>query len=172
MTNLASIVLRSSGIIAFLSLSCLLIKEIYFNKKDNFWSYVVYFLIIIHTTSWIFWNYMLKNNIDIDYQFIDICGLCKGSLEYFYNLGRIAFWVFSFSMFGSFLISKKIKNTYLLNLISFYLVSIHLLFVGSDIKKMPFLFIFIIIQIVIAILVVKKLKNLNLKKVIGMFLDQ
>ena len=134
----------------------------------------IYSLILAHVLSYFLFLVIAKKIIDPFYIFTDFCILCKTRPELFYSFGRFAFWIFTFAVFFGIiwkkgLLRKKWKIFYYINYVIFFLVTIHSFFIGSDIVTLPFLYVFIISEILFFLIVIQKTflffrRNLKLKK--------
>ncbi|MBL7036529.1 hypothetical protein ISR94_01595 [Candidatus Microgenomates bacterium] len=132
---------------------------------------LIYSLVLLHPALWIVQNYFLRGSVDIYYPFIDICGLCKGPGEYFYNSGRLAFWSITLAVGAAVLVriikdkwlSKNWKNFHVLNYFAFYFVSIHAIGIGSDITHPLFIILFVISHILVGMTIKRRLKLVGLK---------
>lgn len=150
--------------------------QIIFREKINILFHklnggLIYTLVFLHPAMWIVWNFYLKGNIDIYYPFVDVCGLCKGFGEYFINFGRFGFWSITFAVGAVILVyfvkdkwlSKNWRNFHILNYFAFYFVSIHAIGIGTDTRHPLFLALFAISHVLVAVIIVKKLKGIDLK---------
>lgn len=132
-----------------------------FHKLNGIFTY---FFVFLHPATWIVWNYFLRGNIDVYYPFIDVCGLCKPKVEYFYNLGRLGFWSITFAVVAARLVTiindkwlnKNWRKVHLLNYLAFYFVSIHAFFIGSDTKAFLFNIFFLTSQFLVLNTILKK----------------
>lgn len=107
---------------------------------------LVYLLIFAHPAVFVVFNYFAHHNIDPFYVFTDICVLCSNKFELFYSLGRVSFWLITLSVFAGLFrtatpwLRVNWKKIHILNYLSFVLISLHSLFVGTDIGTFPFSF--------------------------------
>lgn len=105
---------------------------------------LAYILIILHPTLFVLFRYMVGNGFDPFYVFIDFCLLCQRSYDLYYTLGRISFWLITISVFAGLFrtatpwLRVNWKKLHILNYLSFTLISLHSLGVGSDIGTFPF----------------------------------
>lgn len=131
-----------------------------------------YTLIFLHPVSWIFRNYFMIGTINPYYPFVDVCVLCKGPGEYFYNFGRLAFWSITFAVLAARLVTiinnkwlrYNWRKIHILNYFAFYFVSIHSFFIGTDSVSKLFIVFFVLNQFLVATIIVRRLRNLELIK--------
>ncbi len=113
-------------------------------KFHIFQGILIYFLIILHPLSMVLFKYFAHKGIDPFYVFTDICVLCSNKFELFFTLGRISFWLFTLSVFAGLFrtatpwLRNNWKKVHVLNYLSFILIALHSLFVGTDIGTFPF----------------------------------
>lgn len=165
---IANLFQKSLGLIAFFLLTFQITFrekiEIKYHKLNGIFTY---FFVFLHPATWIVWNYFLRGNIDVYYPFIDVCGLCKPKVEYFYNLGRLGFWSITFAVVAARLVTiindkwlnKNWRKVHLLNYLAFYFVSIHAFFIGSDTKAFLFNIFFLTSQFLVLNTILKKKSN-------------
>ncbi|HET7098945.1 MAG TPA: hypothetical protein VFI61_01775 [Patescibacteria group bacterium] len=107
---------------------------------------LIYGLIILHPTLFVIFNYFAGHGIDPFYVFTEVCVLCRNRFELFYTLGRVSFWLISISVFAGLFrtatpwLRVNWKKLHVINFLSFILISIHSIGVGTDIGTFPFSF--------------------------------
>lgn len=105
---------------------------------------IAYALVVLHPLMFFLFNYFIYQSLDIFYIFVDICILCKPPIEYFYSLGRLAFWLLTISvsaaLFRTATPFMRIhwKKFHMINYLTFLVIWTHSLGVGSDIGTFPF----------------------------------
>ena len=129
-----------------------------------------YVLVILHPLMFFLFNYFIYRSRDIFYIFVDVCILCKPPIEYFYSLGRLSFWLLSLAIAAALLrtatpfLRLHWRKFHALNYLTFLLVWIHSLGVGSDIGARPFSFFHAPALIVVTAILVFKLYGLVRQK--------
>jgi len=152
---LINLLQRFFGLLAFTLLFIQIFLGSYMGKlKDIFggWIFnfhlfngaIFYTLVLAHPAMYMMYLYKIKGVLDPFYVYTDLCVLCKGNLEHFYNFGRIALWLITagiiaviFRGSGTFM-KKNWRKFHILNYLAFFLVAIHLRKVGTDALAMPF----------------------------------
>ncbi len=105
---------------------------------------LLYFLVLLHPAMYMAYLFKIKGVLDPFYVYTDLCVLCKGNLEHFYNFGRIALWLITAGIVAVIFrgsdpfLKKNWRKFHLLNYLAFFLVAIHLRGVGTDAVVMPF----------------------------------
>lgn len=113
-------------------------------KFHIFEGLLVYFLILIHMSSYVFMMYFAGNSFDPFYVFVDVCVLCGRAREFYLNFGRIAFWFVTIAILAGLMrtthpfLRVHWKKFHILNYLAFMLVGAHSIFVGSDVGTFPF----------------------------------
>ena len=127
----------------------------------------VYLFILIHTFSFVLFNYFLFHRFDPMFTYLDVCVLCKTTLDYFYTIGRIDFWLLTITVFaGLFRASTPFmranwRKFHVLNYLVFLLTGVHAYFLGTDFSTKPFFYFAIFAYaVVLYIVVFKKLPEL------------
>lgn len=106
----------------------------------------VYFLILVHGTAFVFYNYLLGQGFDPFFVFVDVCVLCGKATQHYYNFGRLAFWFITLAVTAGYFrtatpfLRVHWKKFHILNYVAFLLIGLHSLFLGSDLGKFPFSF--------------------------------
>lgn len=110
----------------------------FFNGK------LLYILVLAHPAMYMMYLYKIKGVLDPFYIYTDLCVLCKGNLEHFYNFGRIALWLITAGIIAAVFrgsapfLKKNWRKFHILNYLAFFLIAIHLRGVGTDAAVMPF----------------------------------
>ena len=122
----------------------------------------LYLLILVHGFTFVFFRYFTKHGLDPFYVFVDVCVLCGKSFEFYYNFGRVGFWLVTIAVLtGLFRTATPFlrvhwRKFHVLNYAAFLLIGIHSFFLGGDISEFPFKFIYIpSLIIVMGILIFK-----------------
>lgn len=127
---------------------------------------VIYSLVFAHPLFFVLFNYFIKGILDPFYVYVDVCALCKGSFEWFYNFGRIGFWLITTAVLaGLFRASTPFmrihwRKFHILNYIAFFFIWYHSLRLGTDIGTAPFSYIYHPALIVVLSIVIFKVWNL------------
>ena len=152
---LINLLQRFLGLLAFTLLFIQIFMGAYMEKLEEklgkwvfkfhlFNGVLVYFLIFLHPAFYMLFLYKIKGVLDPFYIYSDLCVLCKGNLEYFYNFGRVALWLITAGIIAAVFrgadpfMKKNWRKFHLLNYLAFFLVAIHLRGVGTDAVVMPF----------------------------------
>ncbi|EKD62501.1 MAG: ferric reductase protein [uncultured bacterium] len=129
-----------------------------FHQLEGAFAYV---LIVLHPMFFILFNYGLTNKLDPFYVFTDFCALCSKQIEYFYTFGRVAFWLVTLAVVAaklrsSLFLRNSWRKLHSLNYLVFFLVAFHAYFVGTDVSKSPFVFVYFLYVTIAAVLVVAR----------------
>ena len=122
---------------------------------------IAYTLIFLHPLSFLLFNYMATKVFDPFYVYTGFCVFCQTQTEFFYSLGRAAFWMVSAAVLAAKLRTlpwwrEYWRKIHVLNYLVFILVAVHSWFVGSDTHNFPFvLFYFFSVPIVIGTVMYK-----------------
>ncbi len=127
----------------------------------------IYLFILAHTFSFVLFNYFLYHRFDPMFVYLDACLLCKTSLDYFYTIGRINFWLITITVFaGLFRASTPFmranwRKFHVLNYLIFLLVGVHAYFLGTDFSTKPFFYFAVFAYVaVLYIIIFRKLPEL------------
>ena len=127
----------------------------------------VYLFMLIHTFSFLLFNYFLYQKFDPIFVYFDVCLLCKTTADYFYTIGRISFWLLTITVFaGLFRASTPFmranwRKFHTLNYLVFLLTGVHAYFLGTDFFTKPFFYFAIFAYAaVLYIVIFKKLPEL------------
>lgn len=151
---------RGFALMAFIMLTVQLFVGVFMDKltekfggwifKFHIWEGAfIYSFILTHILSYFLFLTLARKVFDPFYIFTDFCLLCETRDELFITLGRISFWLISFSVltakFRTALeLRKNWRYFHYLNYIIFVLVVVHAKFIGSDIITPPYFYIFLI----------------------------
>lgn len=120
---------------------------------------LAYFLVLLHTFSFVFLNLIARKTFNLFYVFVDFCVLCPTKKELFYSFGRFSFYILTITILAAVLRSKSWwrKNwryVHSLNYVLFFLIAPHTFFIGSDFSyKSGYLFYFLLTFSIITFLV-------------------
>lgn len=125
-----------------------------------------YVLVLLHPLLFVLFNFKIRGVFDPFYVFTDLCVLCETSLEYFYNFGRVSFWVLTISILAAKfrthpLLRNNWRKFHMLNYLVFFMVSVHAFKLGSDISFQPFSALFWASQVVVAFLVIRRVISVS-----------
>lgn len=131
-------------------------------KFHIFEGVLIYLLVLLHTFSFVLFNYFLRQKFDPIFVYLDFCLLCKTTVDYFYTIGRINFWLITVTVFaGLFRTSTPFmranwRKFHVLNYLVFLLVGIHGYFLGTDFTTKPFFYFAVIAYLLVLYTVVFK----------------
>lgn len=110
---------------------------------------LLYTLILLHPAFYMLYLFKIKGVLDPFYIYSDLCVLCKGNLEHFYNFGRVAFWLITAGIIAAVFrasdpfLKKNWRKFHILNYFAFFLIAIHSKVLGTDISTTPFKWIYL-----------------------------
>ena len=115
---------------------------------------IIYALIFAHASLFVLFNYKAGGRIDPFYVFTDLCVLCSNKTEFFYNLGRIGFWLITLAVVAARLrtqpwLRAHWRKFHILNYLAFMVIALHGRFIGSDTLSSPFSWILIAYTLII-----------------------
>jgi predicted ferric reductase len=169
---LANFIQRILGLTAFTMMFTQLILGAYMPKwveKYGPWVFkfhvfhgiLIYSIILLHPLFFVFGNYFAGQKFNPFFAFIDVCVLCSKKIDFYYNFGRIAFWLTTAGVFaGIFRAATPFmrvnwRKFHILNYVAFLAVGIHGFYLGTDFMARPFSIFavpaFIVILAVIAV---------------------
>ncbi len=170
---LANFIQRILGLMAFTMMFVQLIIGAYMEKwvqKFGPWVFkfhifqgiLIYSIILLHPVFFMLANYFSGHKFDLFFAFIDVCVLCSKKIDFYYNFGRIAFWLTSIAVFaGIFRAATPFmrvnwRKFHILNYAAFLIVGIHGFYLGTDFMTPPFsIFAVAAFVAVLAVIVVK-----------------
>ena len=109
---------------------------------------LLYTLILLHPALYMLYLFKIKGVLDPFYIYSDLCVLCKGNLEHFYNFGRVAFWLITAGIIAAVFrgadpfMKKNWRKFHILNYFAFFLIVVHSKALGTDVAVAPFNWIF------------------------------
>ena len=110
---------------------------------------LLYTLILLHPALYMLYLFKIKGVLDPFYIYSDLCVLCKGNFEHFYNLGRVALWLITAGIIAAVFrasdpfLKKNWRKFHLLNYFAFFLVAAHAKVLGTDVSTTPFKWIYL-----------------------------
>ncbi|MFH1863321.1 MAG: hypothetical protein ABIJ85_00205 [bacterium] len=110
---------------------------------------LLYTLILLHPALYMLYLFKIEGVLDPFYIYSDLCVLCKGNLEHFYNFGRVAFWLITAGIIAAVFrasdpfLKKNWRKFHILNYFAFFLIAIHSKVLGTDISTTPFKWIYL-----------------------------
>lgn len=131
---------------------------------------LVYFLILVHGTAFVVFNYLIGHGFDPFFVFVDVCVLCGKAFDHYYNFGRVAFWLVTLAVAAGYFrtvtpfLRVHWKKFHILNFVAFLLIGIHSLFLGSDVGTFPFSLIHAPSLVIVIGIVVFKIYKSFIKK--------
>jgi len=134
-------------------------------KFHIFEGVLIFLLIILHPLAFTVFNYLAGKGFDPLYAYIDVCVLCDGITEFFYNFGRIGFWLVTVGVVsGLFRAATPFmrlhwRKFHIVNYVAFFFIWFHSLKLGLDIGTPPFSFFHGPAVIVISAIVIFKVWN-------------
>lgn len=126
---------------------------------------VIYCLVILHPIMFVVYNYFTLHTIDPVYVFLGFCLLCHPMIEYYYTLGRVAFWLLTIGVSaGLFRASTPFlrvhwRKFHVLNYLVFLIIGIHGLSIGTDFMMMPFFPFAILAYVIVLYTVIRKIPH-------------
>jgi hypothetical protein len=105
---------------------------------------IIYSLVILHTLAFMFYNHFAGSGWNPYLIYIDVCLICRYPLNYFYNLGRIAFWFLTITVFAGVFrkynpwMKKNWRKLHVINYAVFLIVGAHGFLIGTDFRRLPF----------------------------------
>lgn len=105
---------------------------------------IVYMLIILHPVSFMLFNYFAGLGLNPFFVFVDFCVLCSTRIDFYYTLGRIAFWLLNISVWAGLLriatpyMRANWRKFHVLNYLAFLIIGLHGFYLGTDFSPMPY----------------------------------
>jgi predicted ferric reductase len=127
---------------------------------------VIYALAILHPLAFVLSRYFSGRGLDPISAFLGVCLLCDPEYEYFYTLGRVAFWLLTIGVFAGLykhatLFMKNNWNKFhALNYVVFLLVGAHGFLLGPDFRSIPFFYFAIVAYLLVIFTIVRKIPDL------------
>lgn len=170
---------RVAALLAFSMLFVQLILGAFmvrFTEKLGGWAFrfhvlhgaFLYVLIVAHPLLFVLLNFKAKGIIDPFYVFTQFCVLCSSRQEFWYTFGRLSFWLITLAVVAAKLRkqpwwSVHWRKFHILNYITFFLISIHSWFSGTDIMQPPFVIVYFLALFIVSATVIYKLYPLAKK---------
>jgi sulfoxide reductase heme-binding subunit YedZ len=120
----------------------------------------IYTLVLLHPIFLGLANHFSGHGFDPFFIFTDVCVLCHTFLDFYYTLGRVAFWILTLVVFaGLFQVAnpwlrKNWQKLHVLNYVVFLIVGLHGFFLGTDFRIQPFFAMAVVIYVIILAIVI------------------
>jgi predicted ferric reductase len=126
---------------------------------------LAYSLIILHPLLFVLVNYTTKGAFDPFYVYTDLCVLCSNKREFFYNFGRVAFWLVTIAVTAAkFRTSPYLRvhwrKFHVLNYLAFFAIAYHSWNVGTDTHMFPFVYLFWVALVLVTTSLVLRVRRL------------
>jgi len=127
---------------------------------------IIYFLLILHPLMFMFFQHFIGQGTDPINVFLGVCLFCDPKIEYFYTLGRVAFWLITIGVFAGLyrsanpFMKKNWRKFHVLNYFVFLLIGVHGFILGPDLPTKPFIYFAIPVYLIILYTIVRKLPGL------------
>jgi predicted ferric reductase len=137
---------RLFGMAAFVLLFTQLVTR-RFNKNFDlhiWFGILAYLALLLHPLFFGLHSYFGGAKPDPFYIFTAVCVLCRSKWDFFINFGRIAFWLFTASIFVGFwktanvFMRKNWRFIHILSYPAFIVSALHGFLLGTDFKTQPF----------------------------------
>lgn len=130
---------------------------------------IAYLLVFAHPLLFVAFNYFSRSVIDPFYVFTDFCLLCQTRLEFFYTLGRIAFWFVSLAVLAALVRIQPWWRDHwgkfhILSYFVFYLLAFHSWYSGTDTTFAPFVYFYWFAVLVVSAISLGKLWSILLAR--------
>jgi predicted ferric reductase len=173
---MANVIQRILGLIGF----TLIFFQVVLGSRMMFWTdrfggwvlrfhifegILAYTVIFAHTLSFLVYMYFIGHGLDPYFIYVNACIICPTSTDYYYTLGRVAFWLLTIAVFaGLFRMEPFIRNNWrkfhILNYFVFIIVALHGFFIGTDLNISIYKFFFFPAVLIVFYLVMRKLPSL------------
>ncbi len=127
---------------------------------------VIYLLAILHPLAFVLSKYFSGRGLDPISAFLGVCLWCDPRHEYFFTLGRVAFWLLTVGVFAglyrhaALFMKNNWKKFHALNYVVFLLVGAHGFLLGPDFRSIPFFYFAIVAYLLVIFTIVKKIPGL------------
>lgn len=127
---------------------------------------VIYSLAVLHPLAFLLANHFSGVGTDPVGVFLGVCLFCDPKYEYFYTLGRVAFWLLTIGVFAGLYMSaspfmkRNWKKFHVINYVVFLLAGVHGYFSGPDVASKPFFYFAIIAYVLVIYTIVRKIASL------------
>jgi len=123
---------------------------------------VIGILVLIHPLIYLYQNFLGRGVFDPFIVFTDVCLLCETKHDLYLTFGKLAFWGLGATIAAGILRTrpwwrKNWRYIHVLNYLLFFAIAIHSWFVGSDVKRIPFVYIFFLSVVVVTYTLAVKL---------------
>ncbi len=177
--GVVGLALRSLGLTAFVLLFFQLMLGAYMERWINkfggwvfkfhiFNGIAIYTLAILHPLAFLFSRYFLGIGADPIFIFLGFCIYCQTKLDFYYTLGRIAFWLLTIGVLAGFFRNAtpfmrfNWRKFHILNYAAFLIIGVHEYLVGTDYMAQPFFAFSIIAYLLVLYTIVRKLPSIIL----------
>lgn len=127
---------------------------------------VIYSLAVLHPLAFLLANHFSGTGADPIDVFLGVCLLCDPKYEYFYTLGRVAFWLLTVGIFAGIyrsatpFMKKNWRKFHIINYVVFLVVGIHGYFSGPDIASKPFFYFVVVAYLLVIYTIIRKIPGL------------
>jgi len=129
---------------------------------------VIYSLVFLHLLSLVLFRYFLGIGMDPIFVFLGFCIYCQTKSDFFYTLGRVAFWLITIGVLAGFFRKSTTfmrfnwRKFHMLNYMAFLIIGIHGYLLGTDFLIQPFFAFSIIAYLLVIYTIIRKLPDLLL----------
>jgi predicted ferric reductase len=126
---------------------------------------LIYFLIFLHPLMFLLFRHFSGTGTDPIFVFLDFCGYCQTRTDFYWTLGRLAFWILTAGvvvwLFKSSIpfLKKSWKSFSIVNYFVFLLAGIHGYLSGTDFTTRPFFYFAVVAYIWVFYIVIQKLPS-------------
>jgi DMSO/TMAO reductase YedYZ heme-binding membrane subunit len=176
-SGIASLLQRLLGLTAFVLMFWQLMLGAYMERWINRfggWVFnfhvangiVIYTLALLHPLAFLLFRHYIGIAIDPIYVFLGFCLYCQTKLDFYYTLGRIAFWLLTIGVLAGFFrkatpfMRFNWRKFHVLNYIAFLIVGVHEYLLGTDYMTQPFFYFSLIAYLLVIYTIIRKLPNL------------
>jgi len=125
----------------------------------------VYTLIILHPLTFMVFNYFIGHGFNPFFVLVDFCILCSNRIDFYYTLGRTAFWLLNITVWAGLLrvstpfMRVNWRKFHILNYAVFLIVGLHSIGLGTDVGTPPFSFFHGPALVIVSLIIIYKLFN-------------
>jgi predicted ferric reductase len=176
-TAMFSLIQRLLGLFAFVLMFWQIMLGTYMGKltdKLGGWVFnfhvlegiVIFSLVLLHPLAFLFFRHFSGAGTDPVFVYLGFCLFCQTKLDFYYTLGRIAFWLLTVGVFAGLF---RAATPYLrVNWLKFHIITyvvflisgIHGFLLGTDFLSPPFFYFAIAASLLVLYTIVRKLPNL------------
>jgi predicted ferric reductase len=126
----------------------------------------IYVLVFLHPLMFLLFRHFSGAGTDPVFVYLGFCGYCQTKIDYYYTLGRFAFWLLTIGVFAglfrasTLFLKKNWKNFRVINYIVFLLAGIHGFLTGTDFSTKPFFYFAILAYLIVIYIIFRKAPNL------------